>query len=800
MRKKRLSRKAKWWIFAAILGALILLLIWELDLPNWQKLDLDRLNNLAQSTVVYASDVESVGNLYGGENRVLVSIEEIPLHVQQAFIAAEDLRFYEHNGVDVVRIFGALWHDIKTMSLQQGASTITQQLIKLTHLTSDKTLSRKVQEAFLAMQLEKELSKEEILECYLNVVYFGNGAYGIESASKAYFGKSVSDLTLEQGALLAGIIKAPSNYAPHLEPENALERRNMILDTMAEAGFIDSEEAERAKATPLEIVEQEEPVGEFGWYMDAVMLEAQDALNISAEQLLSGGYHIYTALDPDVQKAAETLFQDGANFPDPAEDGTPAQAAMAAMDVRNGEIVALIGGRSYDVRLGLNRATSIQRQPGSAVKPVSTYAAAMETGNYLPTSFVSDEKREFAGGYSPGNASGKYYGIVTLREALSRSLNVATVDLADRLGIPAIREQMEKFGLPLSDADQNLALSLGSMTDGVSPVQLLSAYGALANQGMRSEAHLIREIRDASGEIVYRADAAKRRALSAEAAYLVTDMLRTAAETGSAKALSGVNADVAAKTGTVGMEGSGNRDAWTVAYTPKLAVAVWMGFDQPDASHKLPDWAGGSSYPAQLCAKFFSGIDGKWLQGAFHRPSGLREALVDALSLEQDHAVFLADTRTPAEYVETELFHLDDVPQTVSGLWDAPESVQDLQLASRDGEIPVLQFTSRDANAEYLLLRKTGTQTEWIATLQGAAGEKLEYADLDADLSDSHSYSVLPRHKLLYEYGTLLTGKESDAVQYNPSGVLNRVASWLEGEEEPTEPEVEIEEGQSLFG
>ena len=155
MRKKRLSRKAKWWIFAAILGALILLLIWELDLPNWQKLDLDRLTNLAQSTVVYASDGESVGNLYGGENRVLVSIEEIPAYVQQAFIAAEDLRFYEHNGVDVVRIFGALWHDIKTMSLQQGASTITQQLIKLTHLTSDKTLSRKVQEAFLAMQLEK---------------------------------------------------------------------------------------------------------------------------------------------------------------------------------------------------------------------------------------------------------------------------------------------------------------------------------------------------------------------------------------------------------------------------------------------------------------------------------------------------------------------------------------------------------------------------------------------------------------------------------------------------------------------
>ncbi len=789
------------WVRWAILGAAVALLaalVILLEPWNWEKLDLQKLTQLNQTSIVYDADGQRAGSLYGSENRVYVTLDQIPERVQNAFIAAEDQRFYEHSGVDVVRLFGALWHDIRTMSLEQGASTITQQLIKLTHLTGEKTLSRKAQEAVLALQLERQMSKEDILERYLNVVYFGRGAYGIEAAANAYFGKHVGELTLAESALLAGVIKSPSNYAPHLEPENAVERRNLILGEMAECGFITQTEAEEAQGEELALHLSEESA-QFGWYIDQAAAEAQEILGVTRDELLAGGYAIYTALDTEAQAAAEELFANGANFPDPAADGTPAQAALVATNVENGEIVALIGGRSYDVRLGLNRATQIQRQPGSAIKPVSSYAAAVEGYGYLPTSFVNDEQRVFAGGYAPGNAGGNYYGEVTLREALSRSLNVATVDLADKIGVAALRAQLERFGITPADSDANLALALGSMTEGVSPAQLCAAYCALANGGARVEAHTVRKITDQNGKILYEAKAASRRAVSNETACILTDMLTTAASEGSANALSAVGANVAGKTGTVGMEGSGNRDAWTVAYTPKLAVTVWMGFDEPDADHVMPDWAGGSSYPARLCASFLSSAGEEWLRGSFDTPDSLRRVVVDALALEQDKAVVLAAERTPVSYAQTEIFYAGREPQTVSAKWDAPEPVTDLELASAAGETPLLRFTVRDENAEYLLIRRTDGRAEEIAVLRGEAGEVVEYADEEADLSQTHEYSVIPRHALLYASGELLTGAESLRARYTPGGILGIVEELLTPSES-AQPPAEAETLQSLFG
>lgn len=261
--------RGKWarYIALGVAVAVVGVLVWQLEFWNWKKLDLDKLTGLRQTSVVYDADGERVGNLYGSENRLYVSLSSIPEHVQEAFIAAEDQRFYQHNGVDPVRILGALWHDIRTMSLAQGASTITQQLIKLTHLTSEKTLSRKAQEIVLALQLERVMSKEEILERYLNAVYFGRGAYGIEAAANVYFDCAAADLTLAQGALLAGIIKSPTNYAPHLQPENARERRDRILEEMARCGFIDEEQA-RAAAQEEVVIIEEEPSSALAWYID----------------------------------------------------------------------------------------------------------------------------------------------------------------------------------------------------------------------------------------------------------------------------------------------------------------------------------------------------------------------------------------------------------------------------------------------------------------------------------------------------------------------------------------------------
>lgn len=766
------------WIVIALVALLVTalgLVLWQLDLPNWQRLDLNRIRATPESTVVFDANGQSVGALYAAANRRYVELEDVPQDVINAFIAAEDQRFYSHHGFDIKRIFGALWHDLKTLSFEQGASTITQQLIKLTHLTSDKTISRKVQEIVLAWQLEKQLSKDEILEAYLNTVYFGNGAYGVGAAAEAYFGKTPRELTLAEGALLAGVIKSPSKYAPHLHPENAVSRRDRILAAMAEQALITPDAHERAAAEPLRLKTQAVNAGADGWYMDQVLLEAQAALDMEAEEILSSGLHIYTGLRTDFQQAAEALFENGANFPDPAGDGTPVQAALIALEPATGEIAAVIGGRSYEVRRGLNRATQAQRQPGSAIKPVSTYAAAIEDMGFLPSSMIEDVQREFPGKYLPGNVGGKYYGTVTLREALSRSLNVATVDLADLIGMQRVRNTLAKFGVPLAAQDVNLSLSLGSMTNGVSPARLCAAYCALANGGNRVEPHAIRRITDSRGRLLYEAPAASEAAVSAQTAFLVTDMLKTAGATGSAKALSAAGVPIAGKTGTVGEAGGGNRDIWTVACTPELAVAVWMGFDEPDASHALPDYAGGSSYPAQLCAALIARVSSALSGRDFAAPEGLVPMRIDRAALTEEKTVLLAASNTPEEYVQIEWFPEDRIPTATSDLWNAPEPVDDLMLLSESGDPPSLAFTSRSGAADYLVLRKSGGDAEIAAVLRADAGNVIVWSDTQARTDRAYTYSVLPRHHLLYENGALLTGLESPSVSYSPGGLLNRM-------------------------
>ncbi len=792
--KKKLLRA-----LGALFCVALALFIWRLDLPHWKKLDVSKLTQMPGTTVVYDALDEPVGALHGKENRKWVSLDQVPEHVQNAFIAAEDLRFYRHHGVDVYRLFGALWHDLRTLSYAQGASTITQQLIKLTHLSQTKTLSRKAQEIFLALKLERVMDKRQILESYLNAVYFGHGAYGVEAASNVYFGKSVSGLTLAEGALLAGIVKSPSGYAPHLNPERSVERRNAILNTMADNGLITDAQRAEARAEPLRLAGDDAQGAQYAWYMDAVLDEASKLLGVSADEVISGGYRIYTALDSDMQRAAEKLFEDADSFPGPAEDGTPVQAALVSLDAQTGRLSAVIGGRSYDVQRGLDRAVDIRRQPGSAFKPVSTYAAAIDAYGYLPSSIVDDTPRTFDGGYAPGNAGGKSYGPVTLREALSRSLNIATVALADEIGTSALRTYAGRFGIPLSPRDANLSLALGSLTDGLSPARLGAAYCALANGGTRVEPHAIRAILDVDGVAVYRAQPPVDRAVSAETAYMLTDMLKTAAAGGSARALAECGMPVAGKTGTVSDESGNTRDIWTVAYTPQAVVAVWMGYDRPDAEHSLPAWEGGSGYPARLCAAFLENVSDRLNGADFKRPVGVRTALLDALALEKEKTARLSTERTPREYTLAELFRDGEMPTAFSENWNAPMGVEDLRLLTGPGETPVLAFTALEEGAEYAITRTVEGQSVEIAALRGEAGQELRFADDAADLSREAEYAVLPRNALLYESGTLLAGPQSTAVRYSPGGLLNTIMGVGKGKTPPTPAEIEFEPEESLF-
>ncbi|MDO4739667.1 MAG: PBP1A family penicillin-binding protein [Eubacteriales bacterium] len=750
---------------AALAAALV-----ALDLPSWKRLDLQKITSAAASTLLYDANGEEMPGLYPGAQRVYARLEEMPPYLPDAFVAAEDARFFEHSGVDVRRIFGAALNNLRTMSLSQGASTITQQLVRLTHLSAEKTFGRKAQEALLALQLERRMSKEEILEYYINIAYFGSGAYGAASAAQVYFSKDVAELTLAEAALLAGLVKAPSSYEPDEHPEKALARRSYVLSCMLENGYITQTEHDDAQSEPLQLRMSAPQGAPHGWYVDAVLEEACAVLDIGAEAFLSGGYRVYTALDPTLSGSAAALFSDRSRFPPSAEDSTPAQAALAAVEPASGEVLALIGGREYTTRRGLNRAASILRQPGSAFKPVSVYAAAIDKEGYVPSSLITDEQRDFGGGYSPSNAGGKFYGAVTLRTALSKSLNAASVDLITRTGVSSAREYAQRLGLPLSKADNGPSLALGALTDGVSPLQLCSAYAAIANGGSLIPAHCIRRIEDGSGEVLYSFSAEPTQAMRPESASLLTSMLESAVTDGSAKALQAAGFPVAAKTGTVAMEDEGNRDAWIAAYTPNLSLCIWMGFDEPDAKHCLPEGSGGSSYPARLATALLTEAKGKADAGAFPLAPGLEQVSIDRRALEEFGLVMRSGEYTPPSLQMQELFFTGSAPTQVSNIWQAPSMVWDLTVAQQDG-LPVIEFTA-EAEAGYRVLRETDGEQTCVAEVVSSAAGPVRVVDGSAQPDKTHFYSVVPFHALLAKEQIELCGAECLPVEFRAKSKL----------------------------
>lgn len=780
--------KRVWKIALAVLATALIAGVIALDIPNWKQLDIDKIRMAAASTVLYDSTGIELSGLYSGEKRQYATLAQMPDYLPGAFVAAEDARFYEHRGVDIRRIFGALWSNIRSMSLSEGASTITQQLVRMTHLSTEKTFSRKAQEAWLALQLERRMSKDEILEYYINIAYYGSGAYGAAAAAQVYFSKDVAELTLAEAALLAGLVKAPSSYAPDTNPEKALARRGYVLARMLECGYISQEEYAYADVAPLELHMAQQNSPENGWYVDAVLEEAMAVLDISAEAFLSGGYRVYTALDTGMQAQANALYADSSLFPASAADGTPAQSALVAVEPASGEILCMVGGREYAIRRGLNRATSIRRQPGSAFKPISVYAAAVDNDGYLPSSFVQDEQRDFGGGYSPGNAGGHFYGTVTLRTALSKSLNAASVDLLTKVGISSAQEYARRLGIPLTSSDSGLSLALGALTEGVSPLEMCSAYSALANSGTRMEAHCIRRIEDHLGNVLYEFSGHGMQAMQEQSACMLTSMLESAVSTGSAKALQNVGFPVAAKTGTVAMEEEGNRDAWIAAYTQNVAVCVWMGFDEPDAQHHLAEGSGGSAYPARLAAAFLSACASRADSGAFPLAEGVVEAQIDGAALNEEGAVMLSSEYTPPSQQLTELFYVGREPTIISNYWHAPDMVWDLRVQQQNG-VPVISFTAQ-AGAGYRVYRTTQTERTLIADVVSSIDDIVQIIDGAADRESAHSYTVVPYNAALAAEDIDLSGTECLPVVWSPA---SRLWEWLEPDSSTPAPATQEE-------
>ena len=747
-------------ILAALIGVLLLscaAFYVFFDVPDWQKLDISRLSALAQTSSIYDMNGELMSELRGSENRIIVSLDEIPLHTRQAFIAAEDLRFYDHRGIDVYRILGALRSNLKSGSLAEGASTITQQLAKLTHLSAEKTIRRKLEEINLAFQIEKVYNKDEILAMYLNTVYFGRGAYGIQAAAQAYFGVDAEDLTLNQSASLAAIIKAPSIYAPHISPSNNRSRRQYILSVMAENGFISQEEKQAALDESIWVLAQEAEKQLYSWYIDEALRESAELLGLSADEVIQGGFKIYTAYDARLQSIADEVYADSSFFPAAASDGTPIQSAMAVVDTNNGAVLAMIGGRDYTVRRGLNRATQMRRQPGSALKPLAVYGPALELG-YTTASVLLDEKTSF-GGYTPRNAGDRYYGLVTMRTAIRNSLNTTAVRLLEEIGLDASIQYLNKMGIPTRNSDRNLSLALGSMTYGVTPVELAAAYVPYANGGIYHQPYCVERIETVDGSNVYERKDSGKQVLSAQNAFLMTSLLQSVVSSGTGTRMLAANTPIAGKTGTVSMTG-GNRDIWMTAYTPEISVAVWMGYDQTDAKHKISNGITGGRNTASLAAAFFKKAYADREKPDFSQPDGLVWLTLDKRALTSRGSIMLASDKTPKEYRLSEVFAASNRPYAVSDIWQAPDAPSSFYVAHNASGYPELHFKA-SSDARYRIQRDSVGESVILTEMIASSGQALSFLDSTAQAGILYTYRIIPIHEELLQQGVWLEGKQA---------------------------------------
>ena len=730
-------------LLLAVTAAAVLFLLCgavkTLGMDRWVDFDVYRITGCDRTSIIYDGQSDVVTRLHGVQDRTWVSISELQPSTVYAFISAEDVRFFEHEGVDVIRIAGAIVADIKAGSYVQGASTISQQLIKLSHLTSEKTISRKAEEAALAYEMERQYSKEDILEMYLNYVYFGGGYYGIEAAAEGYFGVHASDLTLDQSAMLAGILKSPSGYAPHINYAASINRRNNILRLMRDYGYITDDEKKQASARrPTILHDKREEYS--GYYTDAVTKSAAALMGITVDELIRGGYSIYSAMDSDIQHYCEEMFKNGELFP--AEDS---EAAIVVLEPSTGMVVAMVGGRSYTGGISFNRATDIRRQPGSVIKPVIAYAPAFEYLNYTAADMILDEETTFAD-YTPSNYGNKYYGWVTVREAVTKSLNVPAVKTLSAVGVHRAKDFAKRCGIEFDDKDDSLALALGGFTYGVSPLQIAGAYSCFASGGIYNTPTLIKKITDRNGLTVYEYRQDSRRVMSEANAYILTSMLKSVVTEGTGHRLNTLDIPIAGKTGTVGLA-NGNRDAWMAGYTPEYTAVVWQGYDS-DRLGLLPSSATGGTYPALMLYELFNHIYPDGRSGDFEKPESVKQYSIDAKTLKKQHKAVLANAMTPQSSRVTEYFTEETAPEDVSGYWAVPGSAQNLLAVREEGGVMV-SFDCPDDFGMYTLWRsEAGKAEKPLMTWNGREGH-IEYIDAAVKPGKGCRYRVTVKHEEL---------------------------------------------------
>lgn len=662
------------------------------------RLDANKLTLDTSYVNVYDKD----GNRIVASNaRADTPYEEFPPHLPLAFVAVEDKRFFDHHGFDYKRIGKAALKNLASFSFAEGASTISQQLIKNTHLSSEKTLNRKLKEFKLTRTLEKRYSKNEILELYLNSIYFGHSAFGLGKACEFYFGKAVNEITPAESAMLAALVRSPNRYSPFKNPEKCLARRNLVLKCMLEQNYLSQGEYEAAKATPLP---ESASKTEENCYLSAVYEEIGELI-----ETRGGGLHVYTDYDADLQKKL-TEFEAESDF------------CMVVRDNAN-----------HAVKAFRSTCGSPKRLPASTIKPLLVYGPAVEEDLISPLTPLLDEKTDF-NGYSPDDyngATGKY---MSARYALSHSVNIPAVRVLNTLGVEKAASYLKKMNLEVEKNDYSLALALGGMRDGFTLLQLSDAYSTFANGGVFSSSSFVRKIKNEQGRTIFEFRPEKRRVFSEETACLVNDMLQTTVREGTAKKLRTLDFPLCAKTGT-GEGKNGNIDAYTVSYTRDDVVSVWLG--NRDNS---PVQATGGGLPANFTLEILETLYSGRQPSPFPACEGVEKVKYDLREYETARRIVLADPLAPPAESGFELFKKSALPQSACSRYSHP-AIQTPAISVKNGAV-VLEL--RDGTEyEYIITRKNRNET--VTIYRGKY--KKTVSDNSVKHGETYIYTVTPVYK-----------------------------------------------------
>lgn len=677
-------------------------------------LDTQKIDQATAANINFFDNQDNIVKLNstGGRNS-FASFDQLQAHTIDAFVSVEDKRFFDHHGIDYIRILGAIKNNILHPNKQQGGSTISQQVIKNTQLSSEKTIKRKLKEMKLAKQLEKTYSKQEILEVYLNSIYFGNGCYGIENASKYYFNKSASDLTIAESAMLASTINAPSIYDPVAHFDKATTRKELVLNLMKKNNKISQQEYEQSVSQEIEIAKAKQNYQ--NQYYKGVINEACKILNVTESQLKNMDVEIKTYYDAAIQSYLETLITSGkyTSFSSSAKLGT------IILDNASQSVVAFAGNS------GLNLLKTY-RQPGSTIKPILVYAPAFESGKYSPPSIVCDQPIDI-NGYKPENANKTYLGNIDVKSCLKKSLNVPAVTILNDIGINYAKSYASGMGINFENGDKNLAIALGGFTKGTTIKQLCDAYMCFANGGTYAQSSFISEIYKA-GETIYTRKIWTRQPVKDSVAFLINDCLCECAKSGTAKRMNSLNLPLCSKTGTVG-SANGNSDAYNICYTTEHTIGCWIGAN--DTASPLPSNINGSTYPTLFNIQVLQNIYSDHTPANFNIPNSVQKISLngDALNLgllEQD------DNGEISAYFDSRYIP----PKTTRNNLDV-----NLQIVAIDK--PKLMFEAK-RDIVYYVQRKNGNQEDCLKKIQYASG-KVEFIDEFVQPNTIYEYWIIAK-------------------------------------------------------